>query len=79
MSNTTFLEYNDELLEIEFYYEPSEPQVPYYKDGSGYPGYGGCLDIESIKKNGVECHEDYTEKEIDEMEDIIFKQCKNKN
>jgi hypothetical protein len=32
-------------LEIDYDYQPEEPMVRYYPDGSGYPGCAACLEI----------------------------------
>lgn len=35
-------------LEVEFYFQPEEPMVMYYPDGSGYPGSAESREIERV-------------------------------
>jgi len=35
-------------LEVEYKYEPGEKAIPYYGDGSGYPGSGPVITIHHI-------------------------------
>jgi hypothetical protein len=39
---------DDVEYEIEFVYEPGEPEVAYYSDGSGHPGVAPSCLIETI-------------------------------
>lgn len=38
----------DQQLIIEGNYQPEEPIVMYYKDGSGYPGTSACFEIDKV-------------------------------
>jgi hypothetical protein len=41
-------------VEIQFEYDPGEPTVYYYKDGSGHPGTAPSVEITSVISDGVE-------------------------
>ena len=48
MNRTYTDRYSWGTLDIEFCYSPAEPEVRYYKDGSGYPGCAESLEISGI-------------------------------
>ena len=39
------IEFRGVEFEVEFDYQPEEPQVLYYADGSGYPGCGESVEM----------------------------------
>lgn len=45
---STEIKINGVTLTVCYYYEPGEEAVPYYKDGSGYPGSPPVASIEAI-------------------------------
>ena len=49
-------------LDIEFDYQPEEPMVMYYPDGSGYPGCAAEVEITTIH---------YEERDISEIMDCL--------
>ena len=70
MGNTT-IEFRDVNLSVSYYYQPEEPEVRYYKDGSGYPGCAATLEIEKITISGVDVTlllDDY----MNDIEDLIW-------
>jgi len=58
-------------FQIEFDFQPEEPMVMYYKDGSGYPGCAAEVTIESIKHQGVDFY-DVLEDSISDIEDMVL-------
>jgi len=78
MSNSIDIEIEDIYLEVEYDYTPPEDSVPYYADGSGYPGAPAKVDIYKITAGGKEditpLLADYI---IDNIEDEIYKIYEN--
>jgi len=66
MSYTT-INFRGVELDIKFDYQPEEPMVRYYSDGSGYPGCGAEMNIESITHKGTDMW-DLVEVHIKEIE-----------
>ena len=56
MESTTITLF-DVYLDVEYLYNPAEPPVYYYKDGSGYPGAPEYVEILSIKCNGADLYD----------------------
>jgi hypothetical protein len=78
MSQTTTIIFDGEDLDIDYYYEPAEPAVPYYKDGSGYPGCGEYLEIHEIRYQGEKLPDDYfDDDEYLEIEELTLKEIKS--
>lgn len=48
MAYTENIELCDMWVEVEFDYQPGEPEVRYYRDGSGYPGSPPEITIEKV-------------------------------
>lgn len=44
-------------FEVQYYYQPEEPEVRYYADGSGYPGCPEHFEIEGVWIGGVDVME----------------------
>ena len=44
-------------LEVEFDYQPEEPEVRYYPDGSGYPGSAEEITVSKVSLNGTDITE----------------------
>ena len=65
------IEYRGIEFEVEFDYQPEEPMVRYYSDGSGYPGCAESIDINEIDHKGTSFVEFFNAKEIEEIEEII--------
>ena len=66
-------------LDIEFDYQPYEPMVMYYKDGSGYPGADEDIEcIINIEHNGV-CFLDLLEEQEPEIAECILKTMHESN
>jgi len=64
-------------FEVEYDYQPEEPMVRYYSDGSGYPGCAECIDgISSITHKGTDFL-DFFEDEIEEIENVILETMHN--
>ena len=78
MTHTIDINFNGEDLEVEYSYQPEEPEVRYYKDGSGYPGCGEYLEIHKIKYQGEVLPEDYfDDEEYCEIEELTLKEIKS--
>jgi hypothetical protein len=64
------------VLDVELDYEPSEPMVMYYSDGSGYPGSPAMIGIINVKienQDVMELLEDY----LDEITDLLFEKLES--
>lgn len=59
-------------LEIVGYYQPEEPMVMYYKDGSGYPGCSAEFEVNEVLLNGIDIFELLNEEQITEIETLIL-------
>lgn len=46
--------YRDVEFDVEFDYQPYEPPVYYYRDGSGYPGCAEQADITCVSHKGTD-------------------------
>jgi len=67
------VEYKGVKFEVTYYHQPSEPEVRYYSDGTGYPGCAEHFEIENITFKG----EDFTElleNNFEEIEELISEQ-----
>ena len=58
-------------FEVEYDYQPMEPMVMYYKDGSGYPGCPETIEIGEIKHKGT-CFFELLEEHFVEIEELIL-------
>ena len=59
-------------FEVEFDYQPSEPEVRYYSDGSGYPGCPEAVEgINSFTHKGT-CFLEIAEDYYDEIAEAIL-------
>jgi hypothetical protein len=70
------IEFRGVILDVELDYEPSEPMVMYYSDGSGYPGSPAGIGIINIKienQDVMELLEDY----LDEITDLLFEKLES--
>ena len=67
------IQYKGVELDIEFYSSPSEPEVRYYADGSGYPGCSEEIELYSIKHCGDDVME-LLEDQIDQIIDKLFEE-----
>jgi len=50
----TDVEVDGILLEVEYDYTAGEDAIPYYPDGSGYPGSASRVDIYKVTADGKE-------------------------
>jgi len=74
MNEKIRIDYRGVELDIEFEYQPYEPMVMYYPDGTGYPGADEDITgIISIEHNGV-CFLDLLEEQEPEICEAILKQ-----
>ena len=71
------IEYNEIVLEIEYDYQPMEPTVMYYKDGSGDPGCPSSVEINDIKHCGESIIELLSEDTIDDIKEITLNEHEN--
>ena len=55
---------------VEFDYQPEEPMVMYYPDGSGYPGCPEEIQITKIEHQGTDFFE-LLEGEFEAIEELI--------
>ena len=58
-------------FQVEFDFQPEEPMVRYYSDGSGYPGCPAEATINEISYN-EECFFDILEDKFDEIQGLIL-------
>lgn len=58
-------------FQVEFDFQPEEPMVRYYSDGSGYPGCPAEAIINEISYN-EECFFDILEDKFDEIQGLIL-------
>jgi hypothetical protein len=65
------IEFKGVVLDVELDYEPSEPMVMYYSDGSGYPGSPAGIGIISVKIDSQDVYE-LLEDYLDEITDLLF-------
>ena len=70
------IQYKGVELDIEFYFSPSEPEVKYYADGSGYPGCSEDIELYSIGHRGDDVTE-LLEDQIDKIVEQIFEERQN--
>lgn len=67
-------------IDIHFDYQPYEPEVRYYPDGSGYPGCDAEISIYDITTDFKRFDFDsLTDHDIDELEQEIFEYLNDKN
>lgn len=64
--------------EVEFDYQPEEPMVMYYKDGSGDPGCSAEVIITEIKRKGVDCFT-FFEDDLEPIEAAVFKSLEERD
>ena len=69
----TDLEIDGVYLEIEYDYTRGEDAVPYYPDGSGYPGSPARVDIFRVLAGGVEITPIISDYVYDDIENQIHK------
>ena len=69
MNKTIF--YKGVEFDVDFYYQPEEPMIMYYADGSGYPGSPAEIEIYEIKHKGTYFYE-VLEDNLDDIEDLIW-------
>lgn len=76
---TTTVYYKGCLLTVEYDYQPEEPMVMYYSDGSGYPGCPEEFIINSIFLGDQDVSE-LLEDQFEDIEKAIYKEWEsNKN
>jgi len=68
MTTTVIIQIGKAELTVRGEYTPAEPEVRYYKDGSGYPGHASEFEAESIIYNRIEVIELIAE--LDKVIDI---------
>jgi hypothetical protein len=57
-------------FDIEFNYQPEEPMVMYYKDGSGYPGCASEVTLNEITHKGTDFME-FLEDREEEIKKLV--------
>lgn len=74
MNTVVEIELNGIKLSVHGNYQPEEPEVTYYSDGSGYPGCPASFEVERITWSNKDEDEDVTDillamyvEEIEEM------------
>ncbi len=60
-------------LVVHGYYTPEEPQVMYYKDGSGHPGCPSDFDIMVVEAGGVNINGVLNDETMEKLEEEILK------
>lgn len=74
---TIYRELEDETeveIEVEYYYEPEEPMVRYYRDGSGYPGCPAMVEICEARRTDTGEVVELTEAETEAAEEAAHEQ-----
>ncbi len=64
MTHTEYITFKNVDMVVTFEYQPEEPEVTYYRDGSGYPGCAEEFNIISVtinKQDASELMEPYYE------------------
>jgi hypothetical protein len=75
MKFTTTITIESLELDIEGWYTPGEPEVRYYRDGSGYPGSDPELEIYSVSINGNDISAIFERFDLwDKLEEIVYEQ-----
>lgn len=59
-------------LIVDYDYQPEEPMVRYYPDGSGYPGAAEEVTVTSVKFGNVELISELSDEQIEEIEEQIL-------
>jgi hypothetical protein len=67
------IEFKGIEFDVEFDYQPEEPMVMYYADGSGYPGCAEECTLTDISHKGTDFME-FFEDDIEEIEEEILNQ-----
>jgi hypothetical protein len=70
----TSIEYDKITFDIEYDFYPSERQVSYYEDMSGYPGSPAEVEINSIKIGEFEVYDVLHENVIEDLIEKIIEQ-----
>ena len=58
-------------FDVEFDYQPEEPMVRYYSDGTGYPGCAESVDNISVFHKGTD-FTDFLDGHLDRIEELIL-------
>ena len=61
------------VFDVGYTLHPEEKEVTHYPDGSGYPGMGASVDIESISYNGEDFLEFMHEQDVAQIEMELLK------
>lgn len=64
-------------LRVEGTYEPEEPMVMYYPDGSGYPGSPSDFEIEAVFAGGVDISELLSFEYMDDISELVLESIEN--
>ena len=70
-------DYDGRKIAITGIYTPGEPEVRYYRDGSGYPGSSPEFHIEKITENGEDITDQFNDDELDWFMDKIIDKIEN--
>ena len=62
-------------MDVEFDYQPGEPEERYHSDGGGYPGCGAEIIITSIEVDGVGVMDQFK----DQMDEIAWQLFDERN
>ena len=58
-------------FEVEFNYQPYEPMVKYYEDGTGYPGSSEYAEVIQVTHKETDFTE-FLEDDINEIEQLVL-------
>lgn len=67
---TTVIKYEEHTLDVYYDYQPEEPQVLYYRDGSGYPGCPEELDFSVTSRE--EPDKGFDKYDMEKIEELIY-------
>ena len=72
------IEYKGVEFDVEFDYQPYEPEVTYYSDGSGYPGCAEQVEVYKIEHEET-CFMEFFENDMQIIEEIIIEKLSQEN
>lgn len=66
------IEYRGVKLMVEGTYEPEEPMVMYYPDGSGYPGSASDFDVNAVFVGNIDIFDILANDQLDDIRDLVL-------
>jgi hypothetical protein len=66
------IEYLEVEFEVNYDYQPGEPEVRYYSDGSGYPGCPESCDITEVNYGKRDMFEYFDDQDFEKIEQLLW-------